>query len=370
MKKVFFVVIVLVLVILGVAVYTNYDSISAYISNKDWQLSESVGTVNLNNFYTVDGTSSSLLVVGNNYITGYSNSAKQVFDEAVSIKGAITASNGDYCIVGENGGTKVYMINGQKKIWSTEIQGTILGVSVNKNGYSAIIFKQTGYKSLVKLLDANGDELFTSYLASTYAVDVEISNDNKTLAIAEINAEGIKVQSDIKLVDINNIKQENVKKIDFSDDVLIVDIKFNDKNQLVVQTDSDVKIVVNDELKDFVSTKNMNVSVVNIKGGDEAVLVSRVENGLFDSSYMLNIYEYNDGNVDNKSYELKSLPAIVSVLKKNIILLVENELLVVNTNGKLVKRFESVGNVKSIVPFDNGNSAALVFRDKIEFIRF
>ena len=66
---------------------------------------------------------------------------------------------------------------------------------------------------------------------------------------------------------------------------------------------------------------------------------------------------------------MKSLPSMMVTQKKNIVLLVENELLVVNTNGKLVKRVESVGNIKSIVMFDNGNSFGLVYRDKIEFLK-
>ena len=54
----------------------------------------------------------------------------------------------------------------------------------------------------------------------------------------------------------------------------------------------------------------------------------------------------------------------------NIIALVmEDELLIVNTNGKLVKKFDISRNIKSIVLYDNGNTIGLIFRDKIEFIK-
>ncbi len=369
MKKLIVALVILALSVLGFAVYNNYEDILMYITNKDWQVTESIGTVNVSNFYSVDGTSSNLLVVGNNYITGYSNTSKQTFDEAISVKGVVTASEGDYCIIGETDGTKLYMINGSKKVWSSEIQGTILGVSVNKNGYSAVIYKQAGYKSLVKLMDSEGKELFTSYLASTYAVDVEISNDNKTLVIAEINVEGIKVQSVIKIIDVNNVNQENVKKVDLGDDVLVVDVKFNDKNQIVVQTDGDIKIIENRQLNSFLSFKDLNVNIATIKNDNNAIYISKVDNGLFDSKYVLTICDYKDGGANKKEYEMKSLPSMMVTQKKNIVLLVENELLVVNTNGKLVKRVESVGNIKSIVMFDNGNSFGLVYRDKIEFLK-
>ena len=53
------------------------------------------------------------------------------------------------------------------------------------------MYSQAGYKSLIKVFSNTGKELFTNYLASTYAIDVAISNDNKTLAVAEIDANGI-----------------------------------------------------------------------------------------------------------------------------------------------------------------------------------
>ena len=316
MKKLIVALVILALSVLGFAVYNNYEDILMYITNKDWQVAESIGTVNVSNFYSVDGTSSNLLVVGNNYITGYSNTSKQTFDEAISVKGVVTASEGDYCIIGETDGTKLYMINGSKKVWSSEIQGTILGVSVNKNGYSAVIYKQAGYKSLV-----------------------------------------------------NNVNQENVKKVDLGDDVLVVDVKFNDKNQIVVQTDSDIKIIENGQLNSFLSFKDLNVNIATIKNDNNAIYISKVDNGLFDSKYVLTICDYKDGGANKKEYEMKSLPSMMVTQKKNIVLLVENELLVVNSNGKLVKRVESVGNIKSIVMFDNGNSFGLVYRDKIEFLK-
>lgn len=369
MKKIIILFVTVLIVFLGILAYKNYDEIIAYITNKDWQIAESVGSISINNFYAVDGTSSNLIVVGNNYIEGYSSFAKQTFDEAISIKSAISDAKGDYCIIGENNGTKLYMVNGSEKVWESEIQGMILGVSVNKNGYSAVIYKQAGYKSLVKLMNSEGKELFTNYLASTYAVDAEISNDNKILAITEINTDGIKVQSAVKLIDINNIKEEDVKKIDLGDDVLVADASFNDKNQLVVQTDKEIKIIANGELNDFISNKNVNASIVSIENEANAIVIEKVDNGLFDSTYVLNIYDYKDGESNIKEYEIKSLPSIVATQKKNIVLLVENEILVVNTNGKLVKRVESVGNVKSIVMFDDGNSVALIFRDKVEFLK-
>ena len=48
---------------------------------------------------------------------------------------------------------------------------------------------------------------------------------------------------------------------------------------------------------------------------------------------------------------------------------IKDHLLIINTNGKLIKKCEISRNLKSMVLFDNGNTIGLIFRDKIEFIK-
>lgn len=190
MKKIVLIVIALLTVLFfAVSVYTNKEKIFNYIDNREWTVAEAVGTIQLNNYFDITGTASNIMVIGNNYIKGYSNESKENFDESVSLKSAVSCSRGDFCIVGEKDGSKIYMINGNAKIWENTVNGNILDVSVNKNGYSTVIYKQTGYKSVIKVMKPDGAEIFTNYLASTYAVDTEISNDNKSLAIAEIKTD-------------------------------------------------------------------------------------------------------------------------------------------------------------------------------------
>ena len=368
-KTIITLIIILFVAISAFGIYENYENILNYLNNKEWELTESVGSTSIGNFYAIDGTSSNLLVVGNNYILGYSDNAKESFDESVSLMSAITDANGEFCIIGEKDGSKVYMINTSTKVWETDIQGSILDVSVNKNGYSAIVYKQTGYKSLIKVLKPDGEELFTSYLASTYAIEVEISNDNKSLAIAELNTDGIKIQSAIKFIDINNIDQENVKKISLEDDILITDIEYTNKNQLLVLTDKNAQIILNGSVAEEIVNFNNDVNYATVENSNYVVSIEKAENGLFEVKYLLNIYEYEEGQVNKKEYELNSLPLIMTASNKNIAMLFEDEFIVVNTNGKLVKRCEMNGNVKDICLFNDGNAVAIIFRDKIEFLK-
>ena len=370
MKKIIFAIIIVVLFFAGSSyIYMHFDELKSYWSNEDWKLIEVLESVSVNNYFSITGNASNLIVVGNNYLHGYAPNGKENFDINVSLKNAVTAAQGDYCIVGEKDASKVYMINSNAKIWDLEVQGTILDVSVNKNGYAAIIYKQVGYKSLIKVIKPDGEELFTTYLASNYAIDAEVSNDNKTLAVAELDTDGVNISSVIEFVDMSDLESKNSKKITLEEDTLLTNIKYDSKNRLVAQTDKNILLLENDEIKTFAEDFSEKTKIVSIENSNNPITISKVENGLFDTKYLLEIYEYKTSGSSVKNYQIEEAPSIVAVKDDKIAMLLEKELIVVNSSGKLVKKYDVLGNIKSIIIYNNGNALAVVYRDKIEFMK-
>ena len=102
------------------------------------------------------------------------------------------------------------------------------------------------------------------------------------------------------------------------------------------------------------------------KSAIKPIVISKNENGLFDVKYKISIFEVGG---EEKEYTLEKLPTIIKTQKNNIALVIENQLLIVNTNGKLVKRYEVSGSVKDLCFFEEGNSLAIIYRDKIDFIK-
>lgn len=355
-------------IISAIIFYYNSEKIISYFENKEWEIANSIGSVTLSNYIEMEGTLSNLIVVGSNYVRGYSNEAQKEFDIFLSFQETISDSEGDYCIIGEKNGTAVHMICGNQKIWDNSITGSIYDVYVNKNGYAAVIYKQSGYKSLVKVISPAGVELFTSYLASTYAIDVAITNDNKTLAIAEVDTDGIHVVSSIKMIDINNLDNQNVEKHDVAEGVLISDIEYNDKNDLLIMTDSTVEMIKNNEKTELLTYGYSNTINVSIENKKNALTIVKEDAGLFDVKYKLCIYSFEE-ELKKEEYELYDLPKQIKATNNIIALVMEDELLIINTNGKLVKKCNISRNIKSIVLYDNGNTIGLIFRDKIEFIK-
>lgn len=63
-------------------------------------------------------------------------------------------------------------------------------ISINKNGYVAVTVVDTSYKTVIEMYDNQGNRLFKTFLSSTRVISTTISNDNKYLAIAEIDTSG------------------------------------------------------------------------------------------------------------------------------------------------------------------------------------
>ena len=368
-KSTFFLLCTFILIIVSLLTYFNYDKIWSFFTNKEWQIADSIGKIELENYLTTCGTDSNFFVIDNNSIIGYSENMKKNMELSLTSKDVITYSEGDYCIVGEKAGTSVNLISGSELVWSNTINSaSILSVYVNKNGYSAVIYSQAGYKSLIKVFSNTGKELFTSYLASTYAIDVAISNDNKTFAIAEVDTSGINIASRIKMTNMEDASESTVKKYDINSNEVITDIEFNTNNKLVIMTDLKVYLLDNDTISEILNFEKENIITASIENKKNIVTIRNEKNGLFNQKMEVCIYDFNITS-EPKKYELSSSPNRFSC-NKNVIALDDGlEIIFINDSGNFMKKCEYKGQLKDLKLFDEGNRAVLIFRDTADFIK-
>lgn len=369
MKKTRFILFFLVIIIVvSLLTYLNYDKILNYFTNKEWQIADSVGKIELENYLGVCGTSSNFFVINNNNIEGYSELSKKTFDKNIDNKDIVTYTNNDFCVIAEKSSTNVTVFCSNEIIWTSNINNAnILGAYINKNGYVAIIYSQTGYKSLIKVFSNTGEELFTNYLASTYAIDVAISNDNKELAIAEVDTNGINVKSQIKVVNIKEASENNIIKYELENNELITDVEYNENNNLVVMSDSKVKMLTEGKLSEIINFESYNIIMSDISNTKNIITIKNNKNGLFDENIQACIYDYEDK--EPYIYELQDVPNRIKCLEDIIAIDTGAEIIFLNTSGNFVKKCEYNGQLKDLVLFNEGDSAVLIFRDTADFIK-
>lgn len=355
----------LFVVLVGVITYFNYDRIEEYIENKNWQLADSIATIQTDDISQIVA-GKSLITLTKSSIDFYTNSNKIENTISVTTNEIVTDAAGDYTVVADKTLGNIYLMKDVTKVWETKVTGSVLGVVVNKNGYVAVIYSQPGYKSIIKVLKANGEEMFTTFLASTYALDVAIADNNKNLAVIEVDTDGIKLISKIKLLEIDGTGENKVDTLYEESNCLVLDIEYKNANELLLLKDNGVALIDSEKnVKELLKYSYSDVAYSTIENAKNIVVVRKIATGIFGSESVVEIYE----NETKKEYKLSSTPQSVHVQNKIIALNMGNEVIFVGTNGNLIKRYTLGGQLKDIKLYDNGNFAALVFRNKVELIK-
>lgn len=364
MNKRAIIILIILAITISVVTYFNYDAIEEYIENKQWQMADSIATIQLDDVSQV-ASGKDLILLTKSSIDLYKNSASKIGSISVASSELITDSANDYTIIGDKTSGNIYVLKETQTVWETQITGTLLGVEINKNGYSAITYTQSGYKSVIRVLKPTGDELCTTFLGSTYALDVAISNNNKTLAVAEVDTDGIKLSSNVKVIEITNNNDAKFNTVYTDNDSLILDIEYTENNKLLVLKDDGVATIDNENtVTENLSYTYSEMVYSTIENSEDIIVVQKSAVGIFGSECKLKIY----GEKNEKEYELNSTPQSICAKGKTIALNMGNEVIFVSTNGKLIKRYSLGSQLKDIKLYENGRFAALVFRNKIELV--
>jgi len=243
-------------------------------------------------------------------------------------------------------------------------------VHVNKNGYVAVVIVDTGYKTVIAVYDPQGQgrPLFTTYLSSTRTVDVSISNDNKYLAIAEVDTSGTMIQSNIKIMSIDKASTDPTNSLEdaYTGKVggLITNIEYQDKNRLIcMYTDSIHSISGSDEIV-LIDNRNTKSIFQSISLIENVVSIEEKSSGLFTADSVVSII--NVDNRNERTYIVDSITKEIHTYGNIIALNLGTEIEFINTNGRLVKRYIANQEITNLVL--SNNMAGIIYKDKIEII--
>ena len=210
--------------------------------------------------------------------------------------------------------------------------------------------------------------MFTQFLSSTRVPDISISNDNKYLAIAEVDTSGTVVQSDIKIISVEKAEKKMSdyleKTYTSKSGKLLTNIRYQNRNKLVCMYTDEISVIENDQETTLVSNKDKKVSFQSIDINDNACSVEEKSSGLFTADSVVNII-----NIDNKTSKQYTVNYVAKEMFTNVDIIALNlgtEVEFINTSGWLVKRYVSNQEITNIVV--SSNIAGIVYRDKVEII--
>ena len=359
-------IIILVFIALYMANKSFNSFIDTYILKK--RISENdansltIDTDNLSLIYAYD---KSLVVYSDGSINFYNTDAKQTGNIEMTLSKPIADSEDKYLALADYGLQKVCLIKSNSLVWQKDIDGKISKVSVNKQGYVAVSVTGTTYESIVMLFNENGDLLFSKYL-STYVIDVDISDDSKYIAIAEVDNSTILPVTKIEMVSVGlaSTSSENatINTYEAESNKLLTGMNFQSKNVLVCSFE-DYVLKMTDSSSDRLYEFSDLTAYLEVDSRKGFVRIDKEESSVFKSDYRLKITNENNSE---KVYIIEGSIKSLVCKDNRIALNLGKEVQFIDNNGWLVKKFIGKQEVKSVLV--SNKIGIIVFKDKISIV--
>lgn len=373
--KVSIVLLCVILLITFIFLYENNNNVrnffDVYIFRKIIN-EENVPSIDIDNSKNIEvfAYDKYLVILDQNILKLYNKYGNEEHSLDIEISNPLFETNGDYLCIAEKGGQKIYLVYNKNIIWQKDIEGNISSINVNKNGYVSVTISGTSYKTVVQTFNSNGDELFKKYFGSTNVIDTDISNDNKYLAIAEVNFSGIVVQSIIKIISIDDAKSNTGEPIKYTHiakaNDLIINIKYNNKDNLICMYDEHIDVFKEGQNTELINLTNEEILFADINLTSKIAKILKTSDGFLNSSIEMQIINSNNTSDINR-YTIESTPKKVYAQGNMTAVNLVNSVIFIDDNGWLVKKYESKKEeIQNIVMCDE--IAGIISKDKIYII--
>lgn len=299
----------------------------------------------------------------------YGNTAKEETKIAVDISTPIFNANGRNLVIAEDKGQKIYFIQDKDLIWEDTVEGNISKIYTGQNGYTAVAITGTVNKTVISVYDDKGKSLFKTFLSTTRVSDIAISNDNKYLALAEIDTSGLAIQSKIEVFSIEKAQVDadnsKIAVYQIDDNELISNIQYHNKDKLICMSKDKITAFSLEGNKDILYTNsNKKVIFQAINLNNSVAILEEAAANLFTAD--TNVTIINTENKGTTNYTAKAVTKELYTYENMIALNLGTEIEFINTGGWLVKRYKAEQEITDIVL--SGNIAGIIYRDKIEIV--
>lgn len=322
-----------------------------------------IDTENLSLIYPYDDK---LAIYTDGNINIYNDSAKNIANIEITLSKPIADTEADYLVLGDYESQKVCLIKSNNLVWQKDIEGKVSKVNVNKKGYVAVSVFGTTYESIVMVFNPKGELMFSDYL-STYVIETEISEDNKYLAIAQIDNSGISPTSKIEIISINKAIEDSsnatVNTYQAETNEMLTGIKYQGQDKLLCCFD-DYVVKMDDKESKKIYECNDLTAYVDAHLSNGFVRIDKEQSSVFKSDYRLKIC--NEGKKE-KVYivegSLKELKTAEKVSGINLGM----EVQFINNNGWLIKKYTTKQEFKEFKL--SRKLGIIIYDEKIDIIK-
>lgn len=243
-------------------------------------------------------------------------------------------------------------------------ENPIISASVNKNGYTVLVTREKGYKAQAIVYSADGNVIYKWHSADNYIVDVDISPDNRTMAVATADFSTDQASGGIMFF---NFAQDKPYYGQIFKNNLMLEVQFIDKDSLMAVGDLSTKLIKsNGELENeyFYYGKKLN----NYDIGTDYSLVLALSQS--DSAIGSTEIKFVSNKLKEKGTTTVTgtISSLDSVKGKTLVAL-DRRLILMNNKGKEIKSLDINRDIRKAVLFGNGKNALVASGNMIELVK-
>ena len=186
----------------------NLDSLKRYITYRSLARNDSGQTESFaysgasgDVFAVVDDD---LLVCSTGGIRLYSAGGVCYVEDAVILSAPVAEVCGRRAAVYSAGGNAIYLYRDRTRYGSlTDLEGELLSVRLNDEGWLAVTTRESGYKAVVTVYDDELVKRMSFRLSSAFVNDAVVTADCKSLAVITLAQNGVSFQSDLSVYSLS-----------------------------------------------------------------------------------------------------------------------------------------------------------------------
>lgn len=182
--------------------------------------------------YTHYAFGNDILLLNNNGIKLVNNKGSEKWSQQMTLTNPSVSISGKYLLLADLDGSNslnLYNLKG-KNIITYPVTTDILSAKVSKKGIVAAAITEEGYKGSVVVYNKKGDELFKWNSGEGYIIDIDISSDGKSVAVAQMMSDGDETYSKIHIINISNGKETGCY---VCEDSLVAKVTFDKRNNII-----------------------------------------------------------------------------------------------------------------------------------------
>lgn len=296
--------------------------------------------------YEIHSFQKDILLCNNQGIKAMNQKGDTIWNLPVSLSSPLIETGGAYVLAADLGGNhETLLIKDGEIVQDLPIAKDIISAKVNKKGTVAIATAADGYKGSVAVLDKKGRELFRWNSGDGYIMDLDISDNGRYLAVAQLSDSGSQADAKLQFIDLYRKKVVHTEE---RPGTIVGEIRFAGKKLLTV---SDLELCGfsgSGRLLFEVSFAGKRPGKYDISG-DKLLAFSAYDHL---GNAVLELYNLRGKMVG--SYMADSPITTLDVCEDTVVIARQRDILQIKRNGKKSKQVTCNHDVKEVGIFGSG----------------